>query len=227
MPAGGARRTISGDPQEEVKTMLVKDVMTEQVVTIAPSASLKDAARLMLEHGISGIPVVEEGRVVGVLSDRDFLVKEQGPLEPSRWLAWLTDPVTMVDEAKLQAHTVRGAMTVPAITVWKSASLAFAAQRMLSSDVSRLPVLDGDQLVGIVTRTDLVRAFTRTNEEIEREINEEVFGQQLWVDRGDLRVSVANGNVDVEGRRPEGVDDELLRKLVARVPGVVSVLLRE
>jgi CBS domain-containing protein len=207
--------------------MLVKDVMTEEVVTIAPSASLKDAAKLMIEKGISGLPVVEEGRVVGVLSDRDFLVKERGPLEASRWLAWLTAPVGMVDEAKLQAHTVRGAMTVPPVTVWKSASLAFAAQRMLEADVSRLPVLDGDELVGIVTRTDLVRAFTRSDAEIEREIDEEVFGRQLWLDRGDLRISVTNGNVDLAGRRPDGVDDELLRKLVARVPGVVSVLIRE
>ena len=206
--------------------MLVKDVMTERVITIAPSASLKEAARLMLEHGISGLPVVEEGRVVGVLSDRDFLVKEQGPREGSRWLSWLITPATMADEAKLQARAVRGAMTVPAITVWKSASLAFAAQRMLEADVSRLPVLFGDELVGIVTRTDLVRAFIRPDAEIEREITDEVIGQELGP-YDDVHVSVSNGNVDFKGTRPAGIDDDFLRRLIARVPGVVSVTLRD
>ena len=206
--------------------MLVKDVMTERVITIAPSASLKDAARLMLEHGISGLPVVEEGRVVGVLSDRDFLVKEQGPRESSRWLSWLITPATMTDEAKLQARTVRGAMTVPAITVWKSAPLAFAAERMLEADVSRLPVLFGDELVGIVTRTDLVRAFTRPDAEIEREIKEEVIGRELRSNE-DVQVSVKGGNVDFKGTRPAGMDDDVLRRLIARVPGVVSVTLRD
>ena len=207
--------------------MLVKDVMTERVITVAPSATLKEAAQLMIAHGISGVPVVEEGRVVGVLSDRDFLVKEQGPIEASRRLAWLTAPVTVVDEAKLHARTVRGAMTVPAITVRKSASLAFAARRMLEANVSRLPVLAGDELVGIVTRTDLVRAFARPDAEIEREINVEVFGEQLWIDRGTMRAFVRDGNVDVKGQRPADVDDELLRRLVERVPGVVSVMLSE
>jgi len=206
--------------------MLVKDVMTERVITIAPSASLKDAARLMLEHGISGLPVVEEGRVVGVLSDRDFLVKEQGPRESSRWLSWLITPATMTDEAKLQARSVRGAMTVPAITVWKSAPLAFAAERMLEADVSRLPVLFGDELVGIVTRTDLVRAFTRPDAEIEREIKEEVVGRELRSNE-DVQVSVKSGNVDFKGTRPAGMDDDVLRRLIARVPGVVSVTLRD
>jgi len=206
--------------------MLVKDVMTERVITIAPSASLKDAARLMLEHGISGLPVVEEGRVVGVLSDRDFLVKEQGPRESSRWLSWLITPATMTDEAKLQARTVRGAMTVPAITVWKSAPLAFAAERMLEADVSRLPVLFGDELVGIVTRTDLVRAFTRPDAEIEREIKEEVIGRELRSNE-DVQVSVKGGNVDFKGTRPAAIDDDVLRRLIARVPGVVSVTLRD
>jgi CBS domain-containing protein len=231
-------RTISGFPDalrrrknddlpktQEVRTMLVKDVMTERVVTIAPSASLKEAAQLMIEHGISGLPVVEERRVIGVLSDRDFLVKEQGPRESSRWLAWLIAPATAADEAKVQARAVRGAMTSPAVTVWKSASLAYAAQKMLEADVSRLPVLDGNELVGIVTRTDLVRAFARPDGQIEREIVEDVIGREFWP-TGDIHVSVSDGNVDVEGT-PADVDDDSLRRLIARVPGVVSVTLHE
>lgn len=212
--------------RKEVKTMMVKDVMTKRVVSVSPTASLKEAAALLVAHGISGMPVVEEGRVVGVLSERDFLVKEQGtPVKPRRF-AWLTSPDTVRDEAKLHARTVRGAMTAPVISVTRSASLARAARRMVEADVSRLPVVDGGELVGIVTRADLVRAFVRSDEEIEREINEEVLGEQLWIGRGALRVTVENGIVSIEGRRPENVDDELVEQLVSRVPGVVSLVLR-
>jgi len=200
--------------------MLVKDVMTTEVITVSASAPLKEAAELLIEHGVSGMPVVEDERVVGVISKQDFLVKEQGPAEAQRLPAWLTHHSR--DEAKLAARTVRGAMSSPAVTVTPSATVSGAARRMLDAGVDRLPVLDGDELVGIVTRTDLVRAFARSDTEVEQEINERVLGHDLWLDGNAVHASVVDGNVTVDGASDE-IDREVLERLVARVPGVVSV----
>ena len=74
--------------------MQVKDLMTRDVISVAPSVPLRDAAALLVAHGISGLPVIGEGAVVGVISKRDFLFKEQRPLEPSGWRARLAAPFT-------------------------------------------------------------------------------------------------------------------------------------
>lgn len=206
--------------------MLVKDVMTREVVSVTPSAPLKEAARLLVDRGVSGMPVVEEGKVVGVLSERDFLIKEQGRPESSRWLSWLTMPLAVADDVKLHARTVRGAMTSPAVTVTESTPIPVAARRMLEAGVKRLPVVDGEQLVGIVTRTDLVRAFARPDDEIEAEINEEIFGRQLWLDRETVHASVHDGNVQVDGSGLLDIDSETVERFVSTVPGVVSVVVR-
>jgi CBS domain-containing protein len=206
--------------------MLVKDVMTRTVVTVAPSLPLQRAARVLVEHRVSGLPVVEERRVVGVISQRDFVVKEQGvPAEPGR-LARLRRRGRQIDAAKSVARTVRGAMTSPAVTVTPSTPVAVAARRMVRADVNRLPVLDGDDLVGIVSRTDLVAAFARTDAEIHREVAEEVLARQLLVDTVEVRTIVRDGNVTIEGARHADVDDAFVKQLVARVPGVVSVVVR-
>src|SRR5919201_4445066 len=98
--------------------MRVADVMQRDVVTVLPGASLKEAAQLLVEHRISGLPVVDAGdHVLGVLSETDLLFKAQGePAAPS-WLAWLVDPLLLVDREKLQARTVGEAMTAPARTI--------------------------------------------------------------------------------------------------------------
>jgi osmotically-inducible protein OsmY len=96
---------------------------------------------------------------------------------------------------------------------------------MLDADVNRLPVVDGDgRLVGIVSRGDLVRAFTRSDDEIRREIEGDVLRRTLWIDDPSaIRVSVENGIVKLEGSVATEADAELLPRFVQQVPGVVSV----
>lgn len=203
--------------------MKVKDVMTRDVVTVQDSASLKTAASLLLEHSISGLPVVADGVLVGVFSERDLLFKEQVRPERKRWIGWLMDPTAVSDQPKLDAHQVREAMTSPAITIHASESVGAAARLMLEAGVSRLPVIEKQVLAGIVTRADLVKAFLRPDEEIAIEIRDGVVAGSMWLDRDAIGVTVDNGDVTLAGHLRDEYERELLTRLVERVPGVVSV----
>lgn len=203
--------------------MRVQDVMTTPVVSVSPTMSVKQAAELLVRHDISGLPVVEDGRVVGVFSERDVLFKEQGRSEEPRWLRWLVEPLAAADQPKLEARTIRTAMTSPAVTVYPAASVATAAKRMLEAGVSRLPVVGGaGELVGIVTRADLVHAFVRSDEEIREEILSDVI-HGLWLDDVELRIEVQEGEVVVSGVPLSRADEKAMRRLIERVPGVVAV----
>ena len=96
---------------------------------------------------------------------------------------------------------------------------------MTELGIKRLPVLDWDgKLVGIITRADLVRAFARTDSEIEREIREDIVRRRLWVDYDkNLEIRVHRGEVTLSGKLERRTDAELLGDFVAYVPGVVSV----
>lgn len=203
--------------------MRVEDLMTRTVKTVAPGASLKQVAGLLVENGISGLPVCDVGgRVVGVVSEADILLKERGVDRRGR-LAWLLAPPEPEEVAKAEARTAAEAMTSPAITISPFRSVHEAARLMLEHGVNRLPVVKEDRLVGIVTRADVVRAFHRTDHEIAREIRDEVLQRTLWIRPGSVAVDVEGGEVtlrgDVEGRS----DLTLIERLVARVPGVVGV----
>ncbi len=203
--------------------MKVSDVMTRDVITVPRSATLKEAASVLVQRGISGLPVVDDGKVVGVFSERDLLFKEQGKPDGAHWLTWLTDPLAVADRPKLVAREVGEAMTSPAVTVDANAEVTAAARLMLGAGVSRLPVLQDGFLAGIVTRADLVRAFVRSDDEIAREIHDEVIGRKLWLDENALEITVRDGEVSVSGSLTDTVDPELLTRLIAQVPGVVSV----
>jgi CBS domain-containing protein len=114
-------------------------------------------------------------------------------------------------------------MTAPAVTIGSRKLVSEAAALMLDLRIDRLPVVEGEELIGILTRADLVRAFTRTDNEIEREISEEVILGGLWVSPSRVKVEVDDGSVLLEGE----VDNESLAAQIVRsvesVPGVVSV----
>lgn len=207
--------------------MKVKDVMTSDVVTVDADSPLKDAARTLVEYHITGVPVLDlSGAVVGMLSEADIVAKQAGQ-EPQRKrgaLAWLLDPVDPWLNERSAARIVGEAMSAPAITIGPDAELSAAASRMIEDGVNRLPVLDEDGgLVGIVTRADLVRAFTRSDDEIAREISHDIVERIFWLDPADVQVSVSHGVVTLAGKVETESDVKLLPELVRRAPGVVSV----
>lgn len=197
--------------------MKVDSVMTREVVAVPPGASLKDAAHLLVTHRISGLPVVDrDGRVIGVVSERDLLFKERGEVDVDR----------TADRRKLEGHVVGDVMTMPPRTIEPWRTVAVAAKLMLDADVHRLPVVEDGRLVGIVSRADLIRAFTRSDAEIAREIRDDVLAHTMRVDDGCVAVEVANGEVFLTGAVETHADAALLPALVAKVPGVVEVRAR-
>jgi CBS domain-containing protein len=204
--------------------MRVEDVMTTEVVTVTADQPLKDAARVLSCSRVSGLPVVDaERRVVGVLSEADLLRKEGGTTRGSM-LRWLFDPSADAVRAKLAATTVGEAMTTPALTTTPDRPLHEVATRMLEHGVNRLPVVGDDgKLVGIISRADLVRAFTRSDEEIEREVREDVVRRVFWLDPTEVGIDVREGVVTLNGELESEADVEALPRYVARVPGVVTV----
>jgi CBS domain-containing protein len=203
--------------------MKVSDVMTKDVVTVTADAPLKQAAAVMLEREISGMPVVDEEEVVGVLSATDVLFKEHTRPEREGLVDWVVHYGEDPPAAKLDARVVRDAMTTPPITIRSTRSVATAATLLLDLGVDRLPVVDGDELVGIVTRSDLLRAFSRTDEEIADEIWTEAIPRAIRTERDELVVAVTAGEVLIEGPVASEELVERIRAEVQQVPGVVSV----
>lgn len=205
--------------------MKVMEVMTRDVKTVRPDASLKEAAAVLSELGVSGLPVVDdEGAVLGVISEADILAKERAALPERGRLYAALHPTELIDlELKLEAERVSEAMTWPAVTIESTTPIARAAAIMIDKGFKRLPVVDDGKLVGIVTRADLVRAFTRSDFEIEREIRNEVVQRTLWIAPEAVTVRVKDGTVAISGRVETEGDAKLLPELIRRVPGVVSV----
>jgi CBS domain-containing protein len=201
--------------------MFVRDVMTTSVVSVQPETPLTEVARRLVEHRISGLPVVDEaGVVVGVISEADFLVKESGPAEHRSRFGWLTG--SRREEAHERqvatARTAGEAMSTPAATIAAHMPLWVAARLMADRRINRLPVVDDGRLVGIVTRADVVRTFVRTDAEIRAAVETAIRAiDGLRID------AVHDGVVRLSGTVAHPSIAEVIPNLVAHVDGVVSV----
>ena len=138
----------------------VAQLMKRNVLTVGPSTPLREVARLLSDNGISGVPVVEQGKVLGVVSETDIVAKERGPVvRRGRLARWFSRGPRSADTERLAARAADEVMTAPAITIESWRTAADAAALMLDRRVHRLPVLEEGKLVGIVSRADLVSAF--------------------------------------------------------------------
>jgi CBS-domain-containing membrane protein len=207
--------------------MTVHDVMTGSVVSVRRGTPLKEVAQLLVEHRISGVPVVDvDGAVLGVVSEADFLMKEQGPeavrhRRLARILGESRD--TRAQLTKLGAVTAAGAMTAPAVTIAPGRSIHEAAAVMIARRVNRLPVVDGGRLVGIVTRADLVRAYARSDDELAGTIRDDVLLRTLWLDPAVFTITVTDGVASISGRVERRSTAEMVERTVRLVPGIVGV----
>jgi CBS domain-containing protein len=149
--------------------MNVGEVMTRNVRTVSMETPLRDVARVLVEERISGLPVTAGGHVVGVVSEADIVFKQCDQPRASGLLTVLgllgADRAAI--EAKFNASTAGTAMNWPAVTITEDRPLSEAAAAMMNTGINRLLVVDDSgELIGIVTRADLVRAFVRSDDEI-------------------------------------------------------------
>ena len=201
--------------------MKIRDGMTTDVKTVGPDASLKDVAAILAEHRISGLPVVDDDRrVLGVITKADIIIKELGEV-PSGLHRLIHPREASAVATKVEARTAGDAMSAPPITVAPVYSLSEAAALMIEHGVNRLPVVEDDRLVGILTRFDLVRAFARSDAEIEQDIREEALVGLSWPE--ELQLTVRDGEVILRGEVDSKFDADAIPASIRRIPGVVSV----
>lgn len=187
----------------------VRDVMTISVVAATADASFTDLAAMLRAHRVSGFPVVDgEGIVVGVISESDLLAS-QASSKPRR--------------KRPGGLTAADLMTWPPVTVGPDELASRAARLMYKRKVRRLPVVDHrGHLVGIVTRADLLSAFTRPDEEIRREITQDVIADGFFTDPDRLTVTVDDGIVTLAGAPGSSVLGRNIADQVRHLEGVIA-----
>ncbi|MGV9249843.1 CBS domain-containing protein [Streptomyces sp. NPDC003697] len=202
---------------------LVGDLMTSAVVSVRRDTSFKDIAEHLAEHDITAVPVVDDqGRPVGVVSEADLLWKQESQADPGGRLAAAHLPPA--ERAKAHALTAEGLMTAPAVTARPQWSVVEAARAMARHHVKRLPVIDdAGRLVGIVSRTDLLRVFLRRDLTIGEEITRDVLTRTLGLAPGTVTVQVTDGRVTLGGTVPQENLIPIAVRLSESVDGVVDV----
>ena len=215
--------------------MKASDVMTRNVITVERETSVADVIRLMLENNVSGLPVLDDGKVVGILTEGDLLRRSETGTEKQRprWLEMLMGPGRMAGEyVRTHGRKVEAIMTTDLISVTGDTPLDEVVGLMERRRIKRVPVIEGDALIGIVSRLDLLRALLRTIEaehsEIrgDDEIREQILAElakAAWVPRDGLSISVKDGVVDLNGVILEEKEREALRVVAENVPGVKAV----
>jgi CBS-domain-containing membrane protein len=208
----------------------VGSVMTKDVVRAAYGTPFKEVTRLLSEHNISGLPVVDEDeKVIGVISQTDLIARQAAtpdPYEPERRFrfAGLTRGARR-KAAKATARTAGQLMTEPPITVRAEETIVEAARVMARRQVERLPVLDETgRLVGIVTRRDLLQVFLRPDERIRREVIDEVLVRALWLVPSTVEVSVTEGVVRLSGPMERKSETAIAVSMTRQIDGVVAVV---
>ncbi len=199
-------------------TWTVGDVMTRDVVTVDHSSSLQSCATKMRVHGVGALPVVDGARLEGIVAESDVTGSRHVPTVRDRY------------RALLHHHDVDGTMTAAdvmtsrVVTTMAGSPIAAAAREMFMHRVDRLPVVDpGGQLVGIVSRSDLLRVFLRSDESIRTEVAENLAHDAPAIWHGWVVPHVRDGVVTLSGEVEQGTLVDVLLRLVAAVPGVVGV----
>lgn len=197
---------------------IVADVMTRDVVTVTPSVTYEACVRLMRMHGVGALPVVDHGKVAGIVTLTDLVLKERRPTVRERY-----------EQTVSRASPRRGLMasqlmTRHVVTVHPDTPLSAAVREMFQHRVNRLPVVDdGRRLTGIVSRSDVLRMFLRSDVSIRRDVTTAVEGDMPFIGAGRVQADVSDGVVTLDGEVEPGTLTDVLLRLVASVPGVVGV----
>jgi CBS domain-containing protein len=214
--------------------MQVHDVMTRSVITVKPEESILLAARLMLQHRISGLPVVDgKGALIGIVTEGDFL--RRGEIGTTRrrpkWLEFIVGPGRLADEyVHSSGRKVAEIMTPDPHTIGEDASLESVVEAMERRRIKRLPVVHEGRLVGIVSRVNLMHALAslaRTapqpacNDITIRERILAALAEHHWA--LGVNIVVKNGVAELWGTITDERERQACIVAVENVPGVKAV----
>lgn len=193
----------------------VKDAMTTQVVAVKPGASFKEMAARLRQSRVSAFPVIDDdGKVIGVVSEDDLLARKVlSAGMPHR-----------EDQEKAGGLTAGDLMAHPAVTVSPEDPVEVAARLMYTLQVKRLPVIDpSGRLAGIISRADVLAVFDRSDEEIRKQVADDVICQEFGASPRQFAVTVQAGVVTLEGKAETAALGHVIVRKVRHVQGVVAV----
>ena len=216
--------------------MKAKDVMTSPAVSVEPDASIWQAVRIMLQRHISGLPVIDqEGGLVGIVTEGDFLRRAETGTQRRRprWLEYLIGPGRLADEyTRSHGRKVSEIMTAEPLTITEDTPLDEIVRLMEKRQIKRLPVVRDQQVVGIVSRANLVHALASVARDIRPALAEDQairdrivaeLASQTWAPVALVDVQVRDGVVELWGM----ITDERERKAIVvaaeNAPGVKAV----
>ena len=216
--------------------MIVADVMTRNVISVPPDATVENAAKLMLQRGISGLFVVDaEGRLAGVVTEGDLLRRDELGTQRHRpwWLRLLVSTGRQAaDFTRAHGRKVRDVMTVDVVTVAVDAPLDEVVELMEQHRIKRVPVTQDGRVVGVVSRADLLRALVvsaRSDVPVgsdDRSIRAAILDSldhESWAPMTSLNVTVAAGVVDVWGTITDDQERRAICVIAENTPGVKQV----
>jgi CBS domain-containing protein len=220
--------------------MKAEEIMTPKPVSVTPKTAIIDAAKLMLQHHISGLPVIDvNGAVVGIVTEGDLLRRTETGTERHRspWLAFLVGPGRLAgDYVEAHARKVGEVMTSEVAVVDPSDDLADVVRLMEKRHIKRLPVVDNGKLVGIVSRADLVRELVRrlTREAVSelgsampddaiRDRIRAIIDKEPWGPRFSIDITVTDGVVDLRGTVTDDREREAVTVAAENCTGVKAV----
>ncbi len=217
--------------------MKVRDVMSPRVISVAPDAGIVEAIWLMLLNHISGLPVIDaSGALVGIVTEGDFLRRSETGTERRRprWLEFLAGPGRLADEyVRTHGRAVKDVMTAEPVTIAEDAGLGEAVQLMESRRIKRLPVVRGEQVVGIVSRANLLHALVSLanfappvamSDAAIRDALLVQFDKLSWAPAALVDPVVKDGVVELWGTITEEAQREALKVCAENIPGVKSVV---
>ncbi|TCC16067.1 CBS domain-containing protein [Kribbella sindirgiensis] len=200
----------------------VSDVMTRDVITVTEDTPYKEVVALLAAHHITAVPVINAyGGVGGVVSETDLIRKEE--FQGARRLPWALRWRQHQARSRAAGLRVGELMSRPAVTIDQTATIPEAARLMAARGITRLVVTDGEVLTGIVTRSDLLKAFLEPDDRLLQRVRREVVVHALWDDPFGIELAVQDGVVTLSGEVDRHSTAELAEKLTAEVDGVVGV----
>ncbi len=216
--------------------MKAADIMTQRVITIRDDASIEEAARLMLQDKISGLPVLNrDAKLAGIVTEGDFLRRAETGTQKrrSKWLELLLGSGKLAEDY-VQTHGRRVAevMSRDVVTVTEDSDLVDVINVMESRNIKRVVVMRGEEIVGLVSRNNLMQALARLAPEAEaslksdQDIRARILGEiaQLpWMPSRTTNLIVRNGTVSLHGTVFDDKERQALRVLAENTPGVKAV----